>query len=80
MNYLGLIKQAVGLVVSLGVGAIVKNAIEHTTPGTVTAFKKVGISIGGIVLSMMVSDAATKFADGKIDEMSQKFTSNSEVK
>ena len=73
MNYLGLTKQIVGLVVSLGVGSIVKNAIEHTTPSTITTLKKVGVGVGGFVLSMMVSDAATKFADEKIDEMSKKY-------
>lgn len=76
MNYLGLIKQVVGLVVSLGVGAIVKNVIDHTTPYALTTLKKVGIGVGGVILSMMVSDEATKYTDRKISEMSEKFNGN----
>jgi len=73
MNYLGLIKQVVGLLVTAGLGTIVKNVIDHTTPYTITTLKKVGVSIGGVVLTMMVSDAANKFVEGKIDELSEKY-------
>jgi hypothetical protein len=45
----------------------------------VSTLRKVAISAGGIVLSMMVGDAATKFADTKIDEMSEKFVVNKET-
>lgn len=75
MNYLGLTKQIAGFLVSFGVGTVVKNIVEYTTPSTITTLKKVGVSIGGFVLSAMVVDAATKFTDKRIDEVSEKFTS-----
>jgi hypothetical protein len=76
MDYLGLTKQVVGLVVSLGVGTIVKNAIEHTTPATISTLKKVGVGIGGFVISMMVSEVATKYTEQKIDEFAVRFGDN----
>ena len=76
MNYLGLIKQVVGVLVTAGVGVIVKNVVDYTTPDTITTLKKVGVSIGGVVLTMMVSDSANKFVEGKIDELSEKYVVN----
>lgn len=76
MDYLGLAKQLFGLVVSLGTGAIVKNAIEHTTPSNISTLNKVGVCVGGLVLSMMVGDVATRYAGEKIDEVAEKFKVN----
>jgi len=73
MNYLGLIKQVVGVLVTAGVGAIVKNVVDYTTPDNITTLKKVGIGIGCAVLAMMVCDATNTFVEGKIDELSEKY-------
>lgn len=68
MNKLDLFKGATEFVVSIGVSAIVGNAIKLTTGPKVKLPKKIAIGIGGIVLSGMVAEMATTYADKKIDE------------
>lgn len=66
--------KAVGeMIVSVGVGAIVGNAIKATTPNNVGRIKKVCITIGGMVLGSMAGDCATKYTGQKIDEAATKF-------
>lgn len=68
MKKLELIKTGVGIIVSVGVGGIVSNAIKSTTPDTAGTIKKVCIGIGSFVISSMLTDEATKYTDKKIDE------------
>jgi hypothetical protein len=67
MNPLDLIKATTELGVSIGVGAIVGNAIKLTTAPDTKKYKKVAIAFGGFVLSSMVSDTASKYATERID-------------
>jgi hypothetical protein len=61
------VKTVVGVVVSIGVGAIVDNAIKATTPSNTKGLKKLAVWVGGIVLSGMVTEAAIKYGEEKID-------------
>ena len=62
------VKLVSGLVISIGVGAIVNNAIKCTTPESIRGIKKICVFVGAIALGSMLSDAATTHADKKIDK------------
>ena len=69
MSKIEVIKRATKFVVSVGVGAIVTNAVTFTTPVlTVGVMKKAAISVGSFVLGAMLSEKATDYTDEKIDE------------
>lgn len=67
MNPIALARTAAGLVVSAGAGAIVSNAIKASTPANAKIIQKISIGIGGFVLSNMIGDMATKYANDNID-------------
>lgn len=68
MSKLDILKGGIELLVSIGVGAIVGNAIKITADNDATKFKKVAIGVGAFVLSSMVTDAAVKYTNTRIDE------------
>lgn len=69
MTKLELVKAGTKFVVSIGVGAIVTNAVAFTTPVlAVGVLKKAAIGVGSFVLSAMISDKAVDYTDEKIDE------------
>lgn len=69
MTKLDVVKAGTKFVVSVGVGAIVTNAVAFTTPVlAVGVLKKAAIGVGSFVLSAMLSDKATEYTDEKIDE------------
>lgn len=70
---LGVIKFVGGLVISVGVGNIVSNAIKATTPATISTFRKVCIAVGGFVLSSMIVDKATIYAEETVDKAISNF-------
>lgn len=47
------------LVIGIGVGTIVENAIKATTPANTTFAKKVAITVGGVAISGLVASSAT---------------------
>lgn len=63
-----MLKKLVQLVVSFGVGTVVKASIDSLTKDA-TKMEKVGVAIGSFVISGMVTDAACKYADEQVDEM-----------
>lgn len=67
MNKLEILKGASELVVSIGVSAIVGNAIKMTTDPNTGRFKKIAMGVGGFVLSRMVGEMATDYSSRKID-------------
>ena len=68
MKKLELLKQGASLVVSVGVGAIVGNAIKGTTPASVGKVMKICIAAGSMVLTGIAADMAGKYTEAKIDE------------
>ena len=73
MKKIELVKTAAGIIVSVGVSAIVGNTIKYTTPDTAGTIKKVCIGIGSFVLSSMVVDSASEYAGKKIDKAVNEF-------
>lgn len=71
MKKFEMVKAAGSFVVSIGVGAIVGNAIKATTPSTVGALNKLAIKVGALVITNMVGDYAVNYAEGKIDSAVQ---------
>lgn len=67
MKKLELLKAGAEIIVSVGVGAIVGNAVIFTTPLKTKAFQGLAIKAGSFVLSSMASDKATEYVGTKID-------------
>lgn len=68
MNILPIAKAASNIIVSMGAGAVVTNAIKSTTPADIKTFQKVTIGVGGLVLSSMVGEMASNYTSSKLDE------------
>lgn len=68
MTKLETVKTAAKLVVSIGVGAVVGNAVKATSPNDMKAITKLAVMLGGCVLGSMVSDKAADYTEEKIDE------------
>jgi hypothetical protein len=67
MTKFEMLKAAGEIVISVGVGAIVGNAVKATTPIGVGLIKKACIGISALVLANLASDSATKYTEEKID-------------
>lgn len=68
MDPINILKGVTTLVVSTGVGAIVKNAVKATTPEDIKKFSKISIVVGSAVVSSMVADNATNYVRDQIDK------------
>lgn len=66
---LTVVKGVGGLAISVGVGAIAKNLISHTTPASTNMIMKVCIGMGGMFLAGVGSLAASDQFDGVIDKI-----------
>lgn len=76
MKKIELLKTGAEIVVSIGVGAIVGNAVIFTTPLKVKAVQKACISVGSFVVSSMVSDKASDYVKDKIEDIKEAFKGN----
>ena len=76
MNKMKLFKTITGTIASAGAGAVVGNAIKATTPVDIKTSGKVMVVIGGVVLSSMVGDLASKYTSDQIDEVVENLNSN----
>lgn len=65
---LEVIKLVTDAVVSTSVGMVVGNTIKATLPANMGLVKKIGVGIGGMVISSMVGDHGGKYITDKIDE------------
>ncbi len=68
MKKMELAKAGLEIIVSVGVGAIVGNAIKATTPSTLKGIGKISVALGSLVLTGIASDLATKYTDDRINE------------
>lgn len=68
MKKIEMVKIAGGIIVSVGVGAIVGNAIKCTTPSHVGTIKKVCIGVGAFILTSMISDKAVQYTEVTISK------------
>lgn len=67
MDAIGILKGAVGMAASVGIGTIVENAIKATTPETIKTMNKVLVGFGSLVLAGALGGIATKYTDEVID-------------
>jgi uncharacterized membrane protein len=67
MKKIEIVKTVGGIIVSVGVGAIVGNVIKDTTPEDVGKIKKMCIGLGSVVLTNMVGDKAVTYIEDKVD-------------
>lgn len=68
MKKIDILKAGVGLVVSIGVGAIVGNVVKSTTPDDIGKIKKACVWVGALVVSSIIKDNVKKYVDEKIDD------------
>jgi hypothetical protein len=68
MKKIQVVKTVGGIIISIGIGTIVGNAIKCTTPSSVKTINKVLVAISGFILSSMISDKVTEYTEVKIDE------------
>lgn len=69
MNALGAFKKVTELVVSIGAGAVVTNAVKATTPVGTNPYMKVAVGVGSLVISNMVGDLASKYVTDGVDKI-----------
>jgi len=67
MTKFEVIKSAGQIIVTLGVGAIVKNVVKTTTPTNTKGFSRICIIVGAFVLTDMVSDKVSDYAGERFD-------------
>lgn len=79
MNKLSILKSATGMIASAGAGAVVGNAIKASTPVDIKTSGKVLVMVGGVVLSSMVGDMASKYTANSIDDMAESLKPESET-
>jgi prefoldin subunit 5 len=72
--YKDLLKSAVTLIASAGVGAVVTNAVKATTPDDLKIANKVFVMVGSMVVAHAVSDLASKYTSEQIDEIGKAAT------
>jgi hypothetical protein len=64
-----ILKSAVTLIASAGVGAVVTNAVKATTPDDLKTMNKIFVLVGTMVTAHAVSDIASKYTSDQIDEI-----------
>lgn len=75
MNYLNLAKQAIKLVVGVGVSKIVNDIIENNVEAE-KAHHKVAVPVASTVVGLMAADASSDYIDYAIDEIAEWWTEN----
>lgn len=73
MKKIEMLKTVSGIIVSVGVSAIVGNAVNFTTPSSIGRIAKICTGAGKVVLASMVSKEASKYTEHKIDEAAAQF-------
>ena len=68
MSKIEMVKAIGGIVVSVGVAAIMGNLVKATTPVNTSLIGRVCILIGGAVLTDMVTDVAAEHAEKKMND------------
>lgn len=66
---LTVVKMVGGLVISIGVGAVVANLIRATTPEDVKKVTKVCIGVGSFFVAGMTASAASNKFEGTMDSI-----------
>lgn len=68
-NVVKTVKGAVTLIGGIGVGAIITNAVKHVSPTSgMGSIMKLCVGVGTMLLGGLACDAASDYAEQKIDE------------
>jgi hypothetical protein len=73
MNKVEMVKGSIGLVVSIGVGAIIGNIVKSTSDNNANIFTKVCVMAGGTVLSAIVGKIAVNYTETQVNEIVNQF-------
>lgn len=65
------LKSVVTLIASVGVGAVVTNAVKATTPPDLKVLNKLAVLVGTMAASHTVADAASSYFGNTIDEWAE---------
>ncbi len=68
-----MIKTIIGLTTSIGVGQVVQNIVEATTPDNLSKVKKITTIIGGMAVSAVLSNLASEYAEEQFDSIRNTF-------
>jgi hypothetical protein len=71
MKKLELLKSAITLAASVGVGAVVTNAVKSTTPADLKVLNRVAVVIGTTAVSYVASDHASTYFGNYVDELTE---------
>lgn len=74
-----MIKSIISIASSIGVSQVVSNIMEATTPANLGKAKKVTTIIGGLVISGMLSNAASTNIEAQLDKMTDSLKKRSET-
>lgn len=72
MKKLELLKGGIGLLISVGVGAITGNAIKMVQPQNLNMFKKVAVGVGSLAMANMVADKTVEYFEQQWDDAATK--------
>lgn len=64
---IGLVKPVIDLVVSIGVGSVVTNAIKATTPANLNIYGKIVTGVGSVVVGGAVAKLASTYVVEEVD-------------
>lgn len=71
MNKLDIFKSAVTFAASVGVGAVVTNAVKATTPADLKTLNRIAVVVGSTAVSYVASEGASKFFGNYVDELTE---------
>lgn len=69
MNALPLVKFVAEGIASIGVGAVVNNAIKATTPEDLTRYQTYAVAVGSVVIGGIASKAASNYATETVNSV-----------
>lgn len=68
-----MIKTIIGLTTSIGVGQVVQNIVEATTPDNLSKVKKITTIVGGMAVSAVLGNLASEYAEEQFDSIINTF-------
>lgn len=68
-----MIKTIIGVTTSIGVGQVVQNIVEATTPENLSKVKKITTIVGCTVVSAVLSNLASEYVEEQFDSITKTF-------
>ena len=68
-----MIKTIIGLTTSIGVGQVVQNIVEATTPNNLSKVKKITTIVGGMAVGAVLGNLASEYAEEQFDSIRNTF-------